>query len=150
MHYKTNRCSSQEWRRALKPIDQACYYDPKLEGASNMKARAKATAEVFKKESKALVKSSPHDYRKQALLWRAYMTSSCAGDFNALGAGNGITYTGFAGLMSPTSAEFVTGQPAPSFESIDIEVVYFCMNGNSVDNECRPSSNTQAAGVDSA
>ena len=138
-----NRCCSQQWRRALKPIDEACY-DPNLEGAG-MKARADAVAEVFKKEFKALVKSNPKDYRQQALLWRAYMTSSCAGDFNALNTFNGITYTGFAGLMSPTSSEVVTGQPAPSFESMDIEVVYFCMNGNSAEDECRPPSGSADA-----
>lgn len=39
--------------------------------------------------------------RQEALLFRAFLTPSCAGGFNSLFSGDGYTFTGLGGVMSP-------------------------------------------------
>lgn len=46
-------------------------------------------------------KVKPTDYRKQAVLFRAFLMSGCAGNFNQLFSGNGLIYTGERSFCHP-------------------------------------------------
>lgn len=45
-------------------------------------------------------KVAPTDYEKQAIVFRAFLMTSCAGNFNPLFSGNAFVYTGTGGVSS--------------------------------------------------
>jgi len=66
----------------------------------------------------------------QAQWFRAFLVQSCVGNFANLFSGNGFTYTGDSGLLSPTITEYI----ASPFNVSDLpsdatENIYFCING---------------------
>jgi hypothetical protein len=77
----------------------------------------------------------------QAVIFRAYSAQACSGDFNPINAGNGFTATGFGGLFTPTSTEFITSPITfASLPSYAKETVFLCINGQNggqpVDGKC--------------
>jgi hypothetical protein len=65
-----------------------------------------------------------------AIIFRAFLIQSCSGTFNPLFSGDGFTVTGFGGLLSPTSSEFIV---SPFFHD-DVPqsskaTIPFCING---------------------
>jgi hypothetical protein len=66
----------------------------------------------------------------QAVIFRAFVLQGCDGDLNPVNAGNGFTATGFGGLFTPTSSEFITSPFAwASLPDVSRDNVFFCING---------------------
>lgn len=70
------------------------------------------------------------DVVEQTMWFRAFLIQHCIGYFNTLFAGNGLTYTGFGGLLSAEGTEYITSpfdvNAVPSSKKVAIP---FCVNG---------------------
>eukprot|EP00386_Alphamonas_edax_P008993 GDKI01029569.1.p1 GENE.GDKI01029569.1~~GDKI01029569.1.p1 ORF type:complete len:503 (+),score=99.19 GDKI01029569.1:56-1564(+) len=65
--------------------------------------------------------------RQNALLFRAFVFTSCMGNMNDLFSGNGQTYTALGGLKSSTGSEVISS----SFDlsQTNVQFIFFCLNG---------------------
>jgi hypothetical protein len=67
---------------------------------------------------------------EEAIIFRAWASQSCSGAFNPLFSGDGFTVTGFGGLSSPTSSEYIV---SPFYQenvrARDKAAIPFCING---------------------
>jgi hypothetical protein len=70
------------------------------------------------------------DVTDQAQWFRAFLIQSCVGTFSSLFVGNGFTYTGNRGLLTPTATEYIASpfnvSELPPEAKVDI---FFCING---------------------
>lgn len=73
---------------------------------------------------------------EQAIAFRTFVLQPCIADMNPIFSGNGFTYTGFGGLLAPTSPEVITG--SLDLGKLDYSVIQFCINGagKPVDGAC--------------
>ena len=107
------------------------------------------SAGVFLKQK---IDESAGDVPAQAQWFRAYLMQSCPGAFNTLFAGNGITFTGTGGLLSPTSSEYIASPfNMSSLPESAKASISFCVNGlnggkPTADGIC-PSHNTNSNSV---
>ena len=67
---------------------------------------------------------------EETIIFRAFLIQNCSGAFNPLFTGDGLTATGFGGLFSPTSSEYIVSpfyqEEIPSKSKAAIP---FCING---------------------
>lgn len=74
---------------------------------------------------------------EEAIIFRAFLIQNCSGAFNPLFTGDGFTATGFGGLFSPTSSEYIV---SPFYQENVPEkakaAIPFCINGQ---NNGRPN-----------
>jgi len=83
--------------------------------------------------------SNTTDTIEQAQWLRAFLLQDCAGDFNPLFSGNGFTYTGLGGLLTPAGTEYIVSPfNISSLGENEYSKIYFCINGL---NEGRPDEN---------
>jgi hypothetical protein len=79
------------------------------------------------------------DVIDQAQWFRAFLVQSCVGGMNALFSGNGFTYTGLGGLLTPTATEYIVSPfNVSSLAKNESSNIYFCINGL---NGGRPDNN---------
>lgn len=90
--------------------------------------------DVEKNHAAALVMARDYlaaagDATKQAVVWRAFLLSNCAGSYNPLFSGDGFTYTGNGGFLGATGTEYITGETVPQDVPAVfpvVRVVFFC------------------------
>ncbi|KAL4419584.1 hypothetical protein ABPG77_004833 [Micractinium sp. CCAP 211/92] len=79
-----------------------------------------------------LVNAAPNA-RMQAMYFRAFLTFFCAGTSNSLFSGDGYTYTGFGGTLSPLGTEFITSPltvgAATLNDNTKMVQIPFCISG---------------------
>jgi hypothetical protein len=86
---------------------------------------------------------STNDTIEKAQWFRAFLVQSCIGTFSNLFSGNGFTYTGDNGLLTPTATEYIASPFNVSALPPDSKAdIYFCINGL---NDGRPDANRRCA-----
>jgi hypothetical protein len=85
-------------------------------------------ARVARSLAEDLVATSTPD--EEAIVFRAFLIGNCGGAFNSLFSGDSFTATGFGGLVSPTSSEWIV---SPFYQQEVSEenkaAIPFCING---------------------
>ena len=70
------------------------------------------------------------DATDQAQWFRAFLIQSCVGTFSSMFMGNGFTYTGNRGLLTPTATEYIASPFNVSELPPDAKVdIFLCING---------------------
>eukprot|EP00775_Hariotina_reticulata_P010624 gene10624-10782_t len=85
-----------------------------------------------------LMNAAPADaFEQKAMIFRAYLATGCAGNFNALFSGNGFTFTGTGGVFSGTVHEVLLAQIPNAIDAVfkdkilgDIAYAFFCIDGS--------------------
>ncbi|KAL4444284.1 hypothetical protein ABPG75_012021 [Micractinium tetrahymenae] len=125
---ETSKLCDQEWQDALNATQglfpvRSCTFDQNA-------AAGRGLAQ--------LLREAQGDARKQALLFRAFLIQYCPGNFNTIFSGNGFTYTGVSGMLSPLGTEFISSPLLVSaWPDGEHAAIPFCISGT---NGGRPTS----------